>query len=112
MSTEDEITFAALEEECFGGPMPSWAIGHSGGEWVVGAQLATRDGRITGNAHILAVHLHELHPGYDELMYTCITDAGNYIHRTLGEMKSGFYEPTWVSNTEDIIKRFGREEDK
>ena len=89
--------------------LPEWAIGLAYGEFVLGAQLATRDGRRTGNAHIIA-------SGYvrfasldipDYLLYTVLTDAGNEFKMNEEELSDSFYPPYWVSDVEEVIKRFG-----
>lgn len=93
------------EEEYFDGPLPHWANGHSGGQYLVGAQLPTRDGRRTGNAHIIESNLDS--NGCE--IFTCITDAGNQIEMTERELITQFHEPTWMSDVDEILAYFDRE---
>jgi hypothetical protein len=99
----------ALEEfELSHGPLPDWAVARNWAyELVPGAQLMTKDGRVTGNAHILRCHPKEsgleLRPLYD-----CITDAGSYIHGfSEAEIHNQFWIGDYVSDPQTLIARFG-----
>lgn len=88
--------------------LPSWAIGLAYGEYVLGAQLATRDGRRTGNAHIISIM------GMDfasvdtpsVTVYTILTDAGNELRMDEQELSDSFYPPYWVSDVTEVIRKF------
>lgn len=93
--------------------LPEWAIGKTSGEYVLGAQLCTRDGRRTGNAHIV---------GFDGVngltlndvtyvIYIVLTDAGNVIKLIRPELESMFYPPQWVSDVNTVIRKFGSTEE-
>lgn len=74
--------------------LPDWAKGlNITDELVEGLQLYTKDGRRTGNAHIVEVDLNHtyVNTGITVDLYTIITDAGNYICMTTEELHSAFY---------------------
>lgn len=99
----------AIEEfELSHGPLPEWAVARNWGyELVPGAQLCTKDGRRTGNAHILRVREAPEHPNYTHL-YDCITDAGSYIGSfSETEVLEQFHIGDWISDPKTLIARFG-----
>lgn len=88
--------------------LPECAIGLAYGEYVLGAQLATRDGRRTGNAHIISV----MGMDFNNLdrpsitLYTVLTDAGNEFKMNERELSDSFYPPYWVSDVTEVIRKF------
>lgn len=72
--------------------LPDWAIGKTSDYMAVGAQLATRDGRRTGNAVVTAT---EKHPLLGQLAVV-VTDVGNTIRMTPRELVDAFHEPKWL----------------
>lgn len=69
--------------------VPDWAYDLvPEGLIVVGQQLLTKDGRVTGNAAIFNI-AYDIDLG-DPKFY-CITDAGNIIKLTIQELNSQFY---------------------
>lgn len=86
---------------------PEWAIGPANGELVLGAMLPTRDGRRTGNAHIIAERPSALGPGRN--LYLLITDAGNTFVMSADEIQEAYYTPQYYSDVQDIINKFWRE---
>lgn len=100
--------YMALEEfELSHGPLPGWAIARN---WdyslVPGAQLCTKDGRRTGNAHILRVKDGCL--STDNKLYDCITDAGSFIQGlSESEILESYYIGDWISDPKTLIARFG-----
>lgn len=87
--------------------LPEWAIKRAAG-LEIGAQLPTRDGRRTGNAHI--VNITPAPRGRMGLQYLILTDAGNSFVMSEAEVHGQYYEPEWVANVDDIIKKFWRED--
>lgn len=87
-------------------PMPEWAIAPNNGALVAGTQLCTRDGRCTGNAHIILVYLSKYVE--NELLYEVLTDAGNVVVYTEKEIHKGFYPSEWISDVAEVINKFGR----
>ena len=107
----------AMEEfELSHGGLPDWAIARN---WdyslVPGAQLCTKDGRRTGNAHIIKltlVHVPETanrHNPYGEhTVYECLTDAGSKFVFTEPELLEAFTIGDWISDPVRILKDFDR----
>lgn len=100
-----EELYDAMEEA----HKPEWAIGRAGGQYLIGAQLPTRDGRRMGNGHIINAC-----EGYGILegvtVYGALTDAGSVISMTANELDKCFHPPQWVSNVDEVIRKFFREE--
>lgn len=88
--------------------IPDWAVGKCEGEYVLGAQLPTRDGRQCGNGHI--IHIGPAPWDKTAPLYTVLTDAGNTMKLTRIEIEGLFYPPKWVSSVDDVIRRFGTKE--
>lgn len=91
--------------------LPEWAVGLADGNLLVGAQLPTRDGRRMGNAHIVAI----IDKTYASLMkpvtvYLVLTDAGNSMVMLDTEVHEAFYPPKYVSNVDEVVKKFWRED--
>jgi hypothetical protein len=81
--------------------MPEWAIKRASGFMEVGAQLATKDGRVIGNAYVSALdHV----PGLGNVA-TVITDMGNSARLNESELQGLFFDPIWVM---DVQERKGR----
>lgn len=88
-------------------PLPDWAIGKLNGELVLGAQLCTRDGRRTGNAHIIGI----TNSKYDgSELFLVLTDAGTKMACSRGEVEYFFYPPKYRSNVEEVLRKFQRRE--
>jgi len=92
-----------LDHDVYEFPLPHWAIGYSRGEYVIGSHLQTRDGRRTGNAHIIEV---SLNPELGDL-YRCLTDAGNEMTLTEQSLRDQFYPPCWVADVDEVKRKFG-----
>lgn len=88
--------------------VPGWATGTTNGELVLGAQLSTRDGRRTGNAHIIGISPGRR--GTVGFIYTVLTDAGNEMILLSSEIAEMFHPPHYVSDVAEVIKRFKRDE--
>lgn len=102
---------AMQEFEMSHGPIPPWAKERNWAyELIPGAQLCTRDGRKTGNAHIIDIE-HRDYPGQAGLItvYRCITDAGSIFAFTEQEIETGFYVGDWISDVADVLAKFDRE---
>lgn len=83
-------------------PLPEWATGHTAdGTWQVGAQMRTRDGRRTGNGVIVAM---DGDFNLEACRISVITDSGNKVVFTPGEVMGHFYHPEWVM---DLSKHMG-----
>lgn len=104
--TDEEIDAAV--EQFNANYLPEWAISRTDGQLVLGAQLPTRDGRRTGNAHIIAITTAEW--AKDGNLYTVLTDAGSIVRFTTGEICSAFYPPQYVSGVDEVIRKFQRAE--
>ena len=87
--------------------IPPWATKRAAG-LEVGAQLPTRDGRKTGNAHI--VRITPAPRGRIGLHYLILTDGGNSFVMTEPEIEAQYYPPEFVGNLSQIIKKFWRED--
>lgn len=88
-------------------PMPAWAIKRAAG-LEAGAQLPTRDGRVTGNAHI--VDIRPAPRGRMGLEFLILTDAGNSFVMSEAEIHAQYYPPEWVAEVGDITAKFWRED--
>lgn len=84
-------------------PLPSWAIASST-ELVLGSHLATRDGRKTGNAHV--VNISPGPRGTVKLLYTVLTDAGNEMKLNAAEVRELFHDPQYVSDVTEVMRKF------
>lgn len=82
---------------------PDWAVACARGQYVLGAQLPTRDGRKMGNAHIIYVH-----EGSENIQatFSILTDAGTEVRLTAGEVDELFHPPTWVSDVRNVLTKF------
>lgn len=101
---------ALTEFEVHLGPIPEWA---SGRNWdyslVPGAQLCTKDGRRTGNAHIIK-HGKGIAAGPVFVpTFELLTDAGNKFIMTEQEIETAFYVGDWISDPAEVLKKFDRE---
>jgi hypothetical protein len=86
--------------------LPGWAIKRAAG-LEEGAHLPTRDGRRMGNGHIIQIT--PAPRGMIGLNYLVLTDAGNTIVMSESEITSCFYPPEFVSDVEEVIRKFWRE---
>ena len=92
--------------------LPDWAKAHdTTGSLVPGRQLCTRDGRKIGNAHITAVETKDYaSQGIPPLtLHTLLTDAGTKLRMTACEIDERFYIGEFISDPEEVIKKFGRD---
>lgn len=85
--------------------LPHWAIKAVSGELVIGAQLPTKDGRQTGNAHIIGMRELAVF-GVTKTIYVVLTDAGSQMALTAREIEELFYPPKWVSDISEVINKF------
>ena len=94
------------------GPIPDWAVARNFGyELVAGAQLCTRDGRKTGNAHIVSIEqigIPHLAPYSEITAYNCLTDAGYKFVFSAQELETCFTIGDWISDPERVIRDFDR----
>lgn len=88
--------------------LPPWAKALAHGELVVGAQLPTRDGRRMGNAHI--VDIGNTNTPNGKRVHLVLTDAGNTMLMFADEIQEAFYPPKYVSDVDEIINKFWRED--
>jgi hypothetical protein len=85
-------------------PLPEWAERLSDGNYMEsGAQLATRDGRRTGNAYVDSI---EHHDALGKLALV-VTDMGNTFRMTIKELEDAFYPPEYVMRIEEARARRG-----
>jgi hypothetical protein len=107
---------AMCEFEAHVGPIPDWAIARN---WdyslVPGAQLCTRDGRRTGNAHIIQRVVKEVpatadrnNPYGEQTYYECLTDAGSKFTFTEQEIETAFTVGDWISDPARVLNDFDR----
>ena len=83
-------------------PIPEWAEKRSNGEYMeIGAQLATRDGRRTGNAYVDDI---EQHDALGQLAIV-VTDMGNSFRMTIEELAEAFYPPAYVMRLVEVRER-------
>lgn len=105
-----------LDFEDSHGPLPEWAVARNFGyELLPGAQLCTKDGRRTGNAHIVSIEVKEYkhladrnNPCGEVTVYNCLTDAGSHFAFTAEELETAFTIGEWLSSPERILKVFDR----
>lgn len=91
------------------GPIPDWAVGRNFAyELVPGAQLCTKDGRRTGNAHIVKTTALMYGLVGESLVYECLTDAGSKFTFTEVELLEAFRIGDWISDPERVIRDFDR----
>ena len=92
------------------GPTPDWAVDRN---WdyslVPGAQLCTKDGRRTGNAHIIKATTLMYGLVGESLVYECLTDAGSKFTFTEVELLEAFTIGDWISDPVRVLKDFDRE---
>jgi hypothetical protein len=85
-------------------PLPEWAIAELDGSCLPpGAQLPTKDGRRTGNAHVI-----EVIPGALGVptLFRVLTDAGTEMKLTVNEVDELFHRPRWQSDVGDVERKF------
>lgn len=87
--------------------LPEWAVARAHGDLVEGAQLPTRDGRRMGNAHIIRIV--PAPPAAPSLNYLILTDAGNTVVFSEGELREQFYPPEYIGTVSEIIEKFWRQ---
>lgn len=98
------------------GPIPDWAVARNFSYGLVpGAQLCTRDGRRTGNAHIVHITFQSVpamadrkNPYGDVQVFNCLTDAGSKFAFTEVELLEAFTIGDWISDPARVIKDFDR----
>jgi hypothetical protein len=89
--------------------LPDWANGLAHGQWVLGAQLCTKDGRRIGNAHIIKIEDDFVDDGPTFQVYTILTDAGNTARMVELELAACFHKPRWTSDVAGVIRDFWRQ---
>ena len=77
-------------------PRPDWAIASTISWVAVGAQLRTRDGRVTGNAVVVDYPVLR----HDLVLAEVVTDAGTQFFFTKRELEEFFYQPERVMDVE------------
>lgn len=83
-------------------PLPYWAKSLSNGEYEIGSQLCTKDGRIVGNAVIVNFEYK-----HDVIFAEVVTDVGNGFWATSGELHRLFHIPKYVM-TDKEVERYKR----
>ena len=80
-------------------PLPDWATGiNKNKEWMlIGAQLCTKDGRELDNAYIDAI---TYNVRLKQNIAICITDIGNVLEFTEGELRGLFFRPFFIMDLE------------
>lgn len=112
----EQAVLALAEFELAAGPLPEWAIGRN---WAYalqpGAQLCTKDGRRTGNAHIVSIETKtyanmadHTNPYGEVQVFNCLTDAGSKFTFTEVEVLEAFTIGDWISDPERVIRDFDR----
>lgn len=87
--------------------LPEWAVRFAIPHVLeVGAQLRTRDGRVMGNAHIVAVKAGVLDTG--RAYYTILTDAGSTAVMNSTEINDVFWPPKHISRLAEVLAKFDR----
>ncbi len=115
IKADQAITDAKHVMYCFEnsyGPLPDWAVSRNFSyKLVAGAQLCTKDGRVSGNAHVLRSYMKDTGRELNKL-YDCITDAGSYM-RGLSEqdINQQYWIGDFISNPETLIDRFGKHDE-
>ncbi|MNF83188.1 hypothetical protein D3C85_379660 [compost metagenome] len=95
-------------EQSFG-PIPDWAVERNFAyELVPGAQLCTKDGRRTGNAHIVKMGKGIAAGPVFVHTFECLTDAGSKFTFTEVELLEAFNIGDWISDPARIIRDFDR----
>jgi len=87
-------------------PLPEWAVGHADGQYVLGAQLPTRDGRRMGNAHIISTLSPANQCEAEFNQFTILTDAGTEMVMNGRELAECFYPPQYVSDVKEVLRKF------
>lgn len=72
--------------------LPEWATAYSS-EYQTLSQLCTKDGRVTGNAHIFHIAKSEF---TGDNIYCVITEVGNITKYSLQELKERFHTPKYI----------------
>ena len=88
---------------------PPWAAKPSNGNYIIGAQLPTRDGRRCGNAHIIEIAFSET---LGQQLHTVLTDAGNTFRATVGELEGLFHPTVWAGDLSEILRKFSPREEQ
>jgi hypothetical protein len=106
MRVEDyiEMGYELEDAEWFVGnePMPFWAIGKTNDPTEIGAQLPTKDGRICGNGVVISKEIMK-YSDQDCEVFSVLTDAGNMLRCTAGELEELFYPPRYLTNPDEAV---------
>lgn len=94
-------------DEEFPESLPHWAVGTTPGVLCIGAQLPTKDGRVTGNAHIVQIDVPPR--GVLGPVYTILTDAGNTARMSKAEVYESFHRPHYIGDVRNILRLFDLE---
>lgn len=104
-----EVAPKTVEELINSLELPSWAVSRNDqGLLVVGAQLCTKDGRRTGNAHVIEID-RKTYDGWEGLVYNCLTDAGNSFKFNENEIREFFHIGPFISLIGDVLEKFDRQ---
>lgn len=87
---------AALETEMFEATKPAWLTGMTKSWTAAGAQLCTKDGRVTGNAVLTG----DKKTTNGKVFYVIVTDVGTRLTLSEEELQSMFHQPRFTMNVE------------
>lgn len=89
-------------------PLPYWAVGVNIGRFLcVGAQLFTRDGTRTGNAHVLGCSLITQRHKIDYL-WEVMTESGNRIKLNSVEVNKMFTIGPYLCDPKEVEAKYGQ----
>lgn len=87
-------------------PLPEWAIAYNTDKKLIpGTQLCTKDGRRTGNAHIVGVSTNSSWG----LIYHLLTDAGSAMTYIESEILQGFWVGEFLADPKEVLRKFDRQ---
>ncbi|MBK1711269.1 hypothetical protein [Rubrivivax gelatinosus] len=105
VAERDEI-LNDFERELFDATKPEWVAGMTNDWTAIGAQLCTKDGRVTGNAVVTGSKEANGTP-----FYSVVTDVGTQLHLSEQELKSRFHQPRFTMVVErhpGVLRRAGQ----
>lgn len=87
--------------------LPHWAERYANGEYLqVGAQLATKDGRYTGNGVVTGIKFVENVGKRDVTVVTVITDMGNSVQFSPEQLLNQFHPPEFIMKHEEVLSKY------
>lgn len=98
---------ALMENDPFDS-LPEYSVARNPGDLIVpGTQLCTKDGRRTGNAHVIRTRRSSFS---DEFLFECLTDAGNIIKGyTRSEILDAFWIGPYINCVQATLAKFDRD---